>query len=87
MGEEGRGDEGARRASSSPTYLPFSTTSEFSIRVNDQWRICFGWRAGDAHGVEIVDYPLRGEEIPETLSNIHPGEVLLEVFLKPLGIS
>jgi proteic killer suppression protein len=29
---------------------------EFSIRVNDQWRICFGWRDGDAHEVEIVDY-------------------------------
>ena len=28
----------------------------FSIRINDQWRICFGWRNGDAHDVEIVDY-------------------------------
>jgi proteic killer suppression protein len=28
----------------------------FSIRVNDQWRICFSWRDGDAHDVEIVDY-------------------------------
>ena len=27
-----------------------------SIRVNDQWRICFVWRDGDAHDVEIVDY-------------------------------
>lgn len=27
-----------------------------SIRVNDQWRICFRWRDGDAHDVEIVDY-------------------------------
>ena len=27
-----------------------------SIRVNDQWRICFIWRNGDAHDVEIVDY-------------------------------
>ncbi len=26
------------------------------IRVNDQWRICFRWRDGDAHDVEIVDY-------------------------------
>lgn len=31
-------------------------TGEFSIRVNDQWRICFVWRDGDAHEVEIVDY-------------------------------
>lgn len=28
----------------------------FSIRVNDQWRICFSWRDGEAHDVEIVDY-------------------------------
>ena len=27
-----------------------------SIRINDQWRICFVWRNGDAHEVEIVDY-------------------------------
>ena len=29
---------------------------QFSIRINDQWRICFTWRSGDAHDVEIVDY-------------------------------
>lgn len=27
-----------------------------SIRINDQWRICFRWKAGDASEVEIVDY-------------------------------
>ena len=27
-----------------------------SIRINDQWRICFRWRDGDAHDVEITDY-------------------------------
>jgi len=27
-----------------------------SIRVNDQWRICFRWKEGDAYDVEIVDY-------------------------------
>ena len=27
-----------------------------SIRINDQWRICFRWNEGDAHDVEIVDY-------------------------------
>jgi proteic killer suppression protein len=27
-----------------------------SIRINEQWRICFVWRSGDAHDVEIVDY-------------------------------
>jgi proteic killer suppression protein len=29
---------------------------QHSIRVNDQWRVCFRWREGDAHDVEIVDY-------------------------------
>ena len=29
---------------------------QHSIRINDQWRICFRWRGGDAHDVEIVDY-------------------------------
>ena len=29
---------------------------QYSIRINDQWRICFHWRAGDCYDVEIVDY-------------------------------
>lgn len=29
---------------------------QFSIRINDQWRICFEWREGDSHNVEITDY-------------------------------
>ena len=29
---------------------------QYSIRINDQWRICFGWKDGDAIDVEIVDY-------------------------------
>lgn len=29
---------------------------QWSIRINDQWRICFIWQNGDVHGVEIVDY-------------------------------
>lgn len=29
---------------------------QYSIRVNDQWRICFEWRDGDAYEVEITDY-------------------------------
>ncbi len=29
---------------------------QMSIRINDQWRICFIWRGGDAHEVEIADY-------------------------------
>lgn len=29
---------------------------QHSIRINDQWRICFTWKDSDAHDVEIVDY-------------------------------
>ncbi len=29
---------------------------QFSVRINDQWRICFAWQEGDAHEVEIADY-------------------------------
>lgn len=29
---------------------------QHSIRINEQWRICFVWREGDVHDVEIVDY-------------------------------
>jgi len=29
---------------------------QHSIRINDQWRICFLWKDGDAYDVEIVDY-------------------------------
>jgi proteic killer suppression protein len=29
---------------------------QHSIRINQQWRVCFRWRAGDAYEVEIVDY-------------------------------
>ena len=29
---------------------------DYSIRINDQWRICFRWLSGDAYDVEIVDY-------------------------------
>jgi toxin HigB-1 len=28
----------------------------YSIRINDQWRVCFFWRDGDAYDVEVVDY-------------------------------
>ena len=29
---------------------------QYSIRINDQWRVCFDWKDGDAHDVEIVGY-------------------------------
>ena len=29
---------------------------QYSIRINDQWRVCFRWREGNAYDVEIADY-------------------------------
>ena len=29
---------------------------QYSIRINDQWRLCFGWQSGQASDVAIVDY-------------------------------
>jgi len=29
---------------------------QYSIRINDQWRVCFVWLEGDAYEVEITDY-------------------------------
>lgn len=29
---------------------------QYSIRINDQWRVCFRWEEGNAHDVEIADY-------------------------------
>jgi proteic killer suppression protein len=31
-------------------------SGQHSIRINDRWRICFTWRDGNPHDVEIVDY-------------------------------
>jgi toxin HigB-1 len=31
-------------------------SGQYSIRINNQWRVCFQWNAGDAFDVEIVDY-------------------------------
>jgi len=32
------------------------STGQHSVRINDQWRICFLWKEGNAPNVEIVDY-------------------------------
>ena len=36
--------------------LKGNRAGQHSIRINDQWRICFKWKDSDAHDVEIVDY-------------------------------
>jgi addiction module HigA family antidote len=62
-----------------------SKASQYSIRVNDQWRICFEWSEGSLGplNVEIVDY-----HYEETMARllIHPAEHLADE-LKALGMS
>jgi proteic killer suppression protein len=36
--------------------LSGNRTGQYSIRINNQWRICFIWQNNDAYQVEIVDY-------------------------------
>ena len=36
--------------------LKGNRAGQYSIRINDQWRVCFCWKNGDVWGVEIVDY-------------------------------
>lgn len=36
--------------------LKSSQKDLYSIRINDQWRVCFKWRENDAYEVEIIDY-------------------------------
>jgi toxin HigB-1 len=36
--------------------LKHDRKGQHSIRINDQWRVCFVWTLGDAYDVEIVDY-------------------------------
>jgi toxin HigB-1 len=36
--------------------LKGNRAGQHSIRINDQWRVCFVWRKDGAHEVEIVDY-------------------------------
>ena len=36
--------------------LSGNRTGQWSIRINDQWRVCFRWEGSDAYDVEIADY-------------------------------
>jgi proteic killer suppression protein len=39
-----------------PEKLPGDREGQYSIRINDRYRVCFVWDDGDAYDVEIVDY-------------------------------
>lgn len=59
---------------------------QYSIRIDNQWCICFyglavtpaTWKSSTTTDID--------ESIMKSLPNIHPGEVLLEEFLTPMGI-
>ena len=36
--------------------LTGNRSGQYSVRINDQWRICFRWNQGHVHDVEITDY-------------------------------
>lgn len=63
---------------------------QHSMRVNDQWRICFVWTDVGPIDVEIVDYHLREIDMARLINRmrpVHPGEILREDYLVPLGLS
>jgi addiction module HigA family antidote len=62
---------------------------QHSIRINRQWRICFRWTDAGPEDVEITDYHWKGGSMAAdtVMAPVHPGEILLEEFLKPLAVS
>jgi proteic killer suppression protein len=52
---EGLGDL-AQVPSNRLEKLKGNRAGQWSIRINDQWRICFRWKSDGAHDVEVVDY-------------------------------
>jgi addiction module HigA family antidote len=65
---------------------------QHSIRINDQWRICFVWGGCNCYDVEIVDYHLKRSKARMSkpgppLPPVHLGEILREDFMKPVGLT
>jgi addiction module HigA family antidote len=60
---------------------------QHSIRVNKQWRLCFVGRDGGADDVEFVDYHWGEANMIGPHPPVHPGEILREEFLIPLGLT
>jgi addiction module HigA family antidote len=63
---------------------------QHSIRINDQWRICFRWHEGNAYEMSKSQTTTKKLESPmtkEKMAPVHPGEILKEDFMVPMGIS
>ncbi len=68
--------------------LKGDSQGQHSLRMNHQYRMCFVWRDGDAHHVEIVD-DHSGEEVTMAtrLVPMTPGEMLRDEFMAAYGLS
>ena len=66
--------------SNRPEALRGNRTGQQSIRINQQWRICFRWEPDGPCEVEIVDYHWRWEKVMRSngMRPVHPGEILRE---------
>lgn len=66
---------------------------QYSIAINDQWRICFRFVDGDAYDVEVCDYHGRARAMAIVNDKemkrrpTHPGEMLREDYLPDYGLS
>jgi hypothetical protein len=56
MREPGMGRRGNRTINLPAPYLRRDRKGQWAMTINDRWRVCFEFRKGDAHEVEIVDY-------------------------------
>jgi addiction module HigA family antidote len=66
--------------------LSGNRAGQYSIRVNDQWRICFTWSTA---GPEMSNSSTttREEKPMADFAPTHPGEILMTEFLEPMGIT
>ena len=65
--------------------LKGNRAGQWSIRVNDQYRICFKWHAGQAYEIEFTDYPVKpvsNISLGSDLSGFHIGNFLGYTILK-----
>jgi addiction module HigA family antidote len=60
---------------------------QHSIRINDQYRICFSMDPARSHRRRNHRLPPRNAAMPKKLPSLHPGEILREEFLVPFGLS
>ena len=60
---------------------------QYSIRINDQYRICFIFRDGDFYEVEITDYHQKDVDMVKMIETPKNSEILYEEFMEPFGLS